>query len=350
MERDNSEMINFDPMRQDLYWLVNSCLLKYYNISLVSTPFMFIMGKVNRLSGDISAKGKTILITGCNRGIGRTTAIDLARRGASVIMACRNIEAASKVAEEIKSETGQQSATIISLDLSSLSSIKKAADEINSKYDKIDILINNAGIYGSADRKITEDGNEMHFQSNHLGPFLLTRLLLPKLKASSPSRIVNVSSEAHRLTRSIDLDDVNFEKKYSSFNAYCVTKLENILFTNYLARELKDSGVTVNALHPGTIETGLLNNSAFSKYFYGWLGPLKRLFVKSDEEGAQTTVYCALEPSLSNVTGKYFDNCKERSASSLATDLGLAKRLWDLSEKMTASYLGLKTENNKTMP
>lgn len=318
-------------------------LLTVVLIALLPTFLVaFIMGKVNRLASDISAAGKTIVVTGCNRGIGRSTVVDLAKRGASIIMACRNVEAASKVADEIKSETGNVNISVIKLDLSSFASIQKAVDEINAKHEKIDVLINNAGIYGSDERKITEDGNEMHFQSNHLGPFLLTMLLLPKLKGSSPSRIVNVSSEAHRLNRSIDLDDVNFEKKYSPFTCYCVTKLENVLFTIYLAGELKDSGVTVNCLHPGTIETDLLINSGFSKYLYRWMGPFKRLFMKTEEEGAQTTIYCALEPSLNNVTGKYFDNCRERGTSSLASDLGLAKKLWDISMKMTESYLGSK--------
>ncbi|XP_015791662.1 retinol dehydrogenase 11-like [Tetranychus urticae] len=325
-------------------------LLTIVLIALLPTFLVaFIMGKVNRLASDISAVGKTIVVTGCNRGIGRSTVVDLARRGASVIMACRNVEAASKVADDVKKETGNENITIVQLDLSSFASIKKAVEEINGQHEKIDVLINNAGIYGSDERKVSEDGNEMHFQANHLGPFLLTMLLLPKLKASSPARIVNVSSEAHRLTRSIDLDDVNFTKKYSPFTCYCVTKLENVLFTNYLAGELKDSGVTVNCLHPGTIETDLLIGSAFSKYLYRWLGPFKRMFMKTEEEGAQTTIYCALEPSLNNVTGKYFDNCQERGTSSLASDLGLAKKLWDISMKMTESYLGPKDDKMKVI-
>lgn len=326
--------------------------LIYFLLPFSLIVLFVIMVKVNRLSGDVRADGKTIIITGANRGIGRTTAIDLARRGANLILACRNLESGTKVAEEIKSETGNQSVAVLPLDLSSFQSIKSFADTIKEKEDKIDVLINNAGIYGDGERKLTQDGNELHFQSNHLGPFLLTRLLVPKLKATTPSRIVNVSSEAHRLNRSIDLDDVNFEKKYSPYTCYCVTKLENILFTNYLAGELKDSGVTVNCLHPGTIETDLLNNSAFNKYFYRWLGPLKRFLLRTEEEGAQTTIYCALEPTLENISGKYFDNCQEKRTTNLAMDLSLAKKLWDISEKMTANYLGLtnsfdgSTDNN----
>lgn len=303
-------------------------------------------GEVNRLASDVSAVGKTIMITGCNRGIGRSTVLGLAQRGASVIMACRNTKDTSKVADEIKSETGNENITIIELDLTSFTSIKQAVQQINTSYEKIDVLINNAGLCGSEDRKMTGDGNELHFQTNHLGPFLLTLLLLPKLKASSPSRIVNVSSDCHRLNSSIDLDDVNFSNKYSPYTSYCVTKLENILFTNYLAAQLKDSGVTVNCLNPGPTETLLLNNPIFSDFFYQWVGPFKRLFLKSEEEGAQTSIYCALEPSLSNITGRYFDNCREREVSDLASNPELAKKLWDKSMEMTAKYLNAAEEVN----
>jgi len=284
---------------------------------------------------------KTIIITGCNSGIGKETARDLHKRGAKIIMACRNIEAAEKAALEIKDSNEKYDAgklVVVPLDLSSLSSIRLFAENIIKNEERVDILINNAGIWPHATkRNETEDGFEQTIGVNHFGPFLLTNLLVDKLACSpeQPTRIINVASRAHHRGK-IDFDDINSKNKYNGMFAYNQSKLANILFTNELARKLKEKGnnISVYSLHPGVIYTNLFRE--FDKQ-YGILtkavGVLLWPFLKSSIEGAQTTIYCATEEVIATESGKYYVDCKEANPSNLAIDKQAAIQLWKLSEK-----------------
>jgi len=289
---------------------------------------------------------KTVIITGCNSGIGKETARDLHKRGAKVIMACRNLEEAEKAALEIKASNKKHDSgnlVVVPLDLSSLSSIQKFAEIIIKDEERVDILINNAGIWPhTTKRRETEDGFEQTIGVNHFGPFLLTNLLVDKLASSPelPTRIINVASRAHQRGE-INLDDINSENKYNGMLAYNQSKLANILFTSELANKLKESGqnVSVYSLHPGVIYTNLFREfdqqyGIFTKA----LGVLLWPFLKSSKEGAQTTIYCATEESIATESGRYYSDCKEITPSILALDRERVKELWKLSEKM----VGLK--------
>ncbi|XP_071036813.1 retinol dehydrogenase 11-like isoform X2 [Parasteatoda tepidariorum] len=259
------------------------------------------------------------------------TAMDMARRNARVLLACRNVEKANKVAEEIKKTTGNQNVFVKVLDLTSFASVRACAKSVLETEEKLHVLINNAGIAGLKNRKLTEDGCENTMQSNHLGHFLLTLLLLDLLKRSSPSRIINVSSEAHRYQR-LDIEDLSNKKGLNSIYVYGNTKLANVLFTAELADRLQGSGVTVNSLHPGVV------NSDFLTPLDGLYSILMRIlfFVvgKTSEEGAQTTIQLAVDPRLEKTTGKYFADCKKKSVTRAARNKLLAKRLFEVSEKI----------------
>ena len=204
--------------------------------------------------------GKTVIITGGNTGIGLETAVDLAKRNARVILACRNIERGETAAVEVKKRSGNDNVVFVQLDLSSLDSVRKCATKILEEEPRIDILINNAGVMIIPKRTLTKDGFEMQFGTNHLGHFLFTNLLLNRIKEAPSARIVNVSSTAYK-RGSIDLDNLNSEQSYSRIPVYCKSKLANILFTRSLAKRLQGTNVTTNALHPGGIRTGLQRHS-----------------------------------------------------------------------------------------
>lgn len=195
---------------------------------------------------------------------------------------------------------------------------------------RLDILINNAAVI--TPRALTVDGLEIHFATNHLGPFLLTNLLLETLKSSAPSRIVNVSSEVHRMG-TIKRDDLMGERSYSTMLAYCHTKLCNVLFTRELAKRLQGTNVTANSLHPGVVGSDILRNASGLQWIFY---PAMKMFFKSPRSGAQTTITCALDPKLKNVSGKYFDNCRVKDESNGAKDDDTADWLWMTSEKLTA--------------
>ena len=208
--------------------------------------------------------GKTVVITGGNTGIGKETAVDLAKRGARVIIGCRNLEKGKEALKEIQERSGSKDVFLEKIDLASLDSVRKFADSVLISESRLDILINNAGVM-ACDYQKTEDGFEMQFGTNHLGHFLLTMLLLDLIKKSAPSRIVNVSSTAHTLgSGKIHFDDINFEKDYSPYEAYFHSKLANVLFTRELSKRLEGSHVTVNSLHPGAVKTDLERH--FSAY------------------------------------------------------------------------------------
>lgn len=280
-------------------------------------------------SSDVRLDDKTVLITGANTGIGKETALDLAKRGARIIMACRDMEKAEAALKEVKEGSGSENVVISKLDLSDTKSIREFAEVINREESKLNILINNAGVmvcpYGK-----TADGFEMQIGVNHMGHFLLTYLLIDLIKRSAPARIINVSSMAHSWG-TINLDDINSEKGYNKNKAYSQSKLANVLFTRSLAKMLEGTGVTAHSLHPGVVQTDLWRhlNSA-QAVVMKMVSP----FTKNSVQGAQTTIYCAVDPELATKSGGYYSDCAPASCSRVASDDDLAKKLWDISCQM----------------
>ncbi|XP_018578812.1 retinol dehydrogenase 13-like [Anoplophora glabripennis] len=285
--------------------------------------------------------GKTAIITGCNTGIGKCTVQDFFSRGGRVVMACRNLEKANEAAESIKEDCKNKEnlgeIVVTELDLSSFKSIRNCARRLLSTEKRIDVLVNNAGVMMCPETK-TEDGFELQFGTNHLGHFLLTLLLLPKICQSTPARIVNVSSTGHTGCK-MDFNDLNWEtRKYSSFQAYKQSKLANVLFTKELARRLKENnitGVNVYSLHPGVIKTELGRHVRLSiPWGLHWLLNTMSLFMKTPEQGAQTTIYCAVDEKCANETGLYYAECESKEPSAEAKNEEAARKLWDVSLKL----------------
>jgi NAD(P)-dependent dehydrogenase (short-subunit alcohol dehydrogenase family) len=249
--------------------------------------------------------GKTVLITGATGGIGRYVAEELAKNGATVHLLCRNVQKAKTVADSITQSTGNDQVHVWQLDVSQLQSVRRfAADFLAAIKDPIDILINNAGVGWLRCRMVTDDHLELTMATNHFGHFLLTHLLMDGLLAADAGRIVNVSSIAH-IGSKLYLDNINFERSYDMFSSYNISKLANILFTNELAKRLKELGTacTVNSLHPGSVDTDLF------RHWPWYLQPLYALcrpFMKTVEEGAQCTLYVALAPELNGLSGNYY--------------------------------------------
>ena len=276
-------------------------------------------------------EGKTVVITGGNTGIGKETAVDLAKRGAKVIVGCRNLEKGKAALKEIQERSGSTNVFLEKLDLASLDSVRKFADNILNSEPRLDILINNAGVMMCPYQK-TEDGFEMQFGTNHLGHFLLTMLLLDRLKRSAPSRIINVSSIGHSLgTGKIHFDDIHFEKDYSPYEAYFHSKLANVLFTRELSKHLEGTHVTANSLHPGAVRTDLERHFSLLSTL---MVPVRWYMYKSAEQGAQTSIYCAVSEEMEGVSGKYLADCAIKEPSKGAQDDDAARKLWDLSLKL----------------
>ena len=271
-------------------------------------------------------QGKTVLLTGGTNGIGLVTARELARMGAQVTIVGRNLQKCRAVVEAIDAETGSP-VEFICADLSTLAGIKHTASSYVRSHPKLNVLVNNAGgVF--LKRRITADGFEMTFALNHLNYFLLTNLLIDLLKISAPARVVNVASGLHR-GATLDFDNLQGEQNYAGFRAYGQSKLANILFTYELARRLEKSGVTVNAVHPGYVDTGLsLNNGFFFRVFAKLSA---RLFGRKPEVGALTSIYLASSPEVEGVTGKYFSDCKPEDSSFESYDKTTAERLWRTS-------------------
>jgi len=277
-------------------------------------------------------KGKVVLITGANRGIGKETARALAKKGAMIVMACRDMTKGNLACEAIKRESANPQIEVINLDLASLTSIREFAKLFTQKYKQLNVLINNAGVF-SMTRKETRDGFEKTMGTNYLGPFLLTNLLLPLITQTPEARIINVSSNAHFHSQ-VDLQNLNLENNYWGFKVYASSKLAIMLFTLELAERLKDTGITVNALHPGHTATDMWEIWS-GKWYQVVFRKITKLFMISPEEGAQTIIYLADSEEVNGITGKYFDKRKSRNVSTKCRDIQLRKNLWQLSENLT---------------
>jgi NAD(P)-dependent dehydrogenase (short-subunit alcohol dehydrogenase family) len=277
-------------------------------------------------------QGKVCVITGATAGIGEVAAMELARRGAHVVIVGRSAEKCAATQAQIRSASAAASVDSLVADLSSLAETKRLASELGQRYPRIDVLLNNAGAMFWK-RAESADGIEKTFALNHLSYFVLTNLLLPVLKQSGPARIVNVASDAHK-GASINFDDIQFKQKYSGWKAYQQSKLANILFTYELARRIEGTGVTANTLHPGFVRTSFLE--AFNDAPAGWL--LKNLggmIALSPEKGARTSIYLASSPEVEGVSGRYFVKEKPVTSSPQSRDQSAAERLWRLSLEMT---------------
>lgn len=276
-------------------------------------------------------KGKTCIVTGATSGIGRSTAIALARAGAELGLVCRDAGRAGETVRAIRDETGSTAVEVFLGDLAAQDAIRRVATEITARYPRIDLLVNNAGVV-NLQRVETADGIEQTFAVNHLAYFLLTLLLLDRLRASAPARIVNVGSDAHKFVSGINFDDVGFAKGYKAMRVYGHSKLANLLFTTELARRLEGSGVTVNCVHPGAVATGLgKNNGRVAGLLIRVLAP----FFRTPDGGAATTLHVATSPELDGVSGRYFASCREAKPSAAGRDGAAARRLWDLSTQLT---------------
>ena len=275
--------------------------------------------------------GKVCLVTGANSGIGRVAALGLAERGAAVVLVCRSEERGAPVLDEIERQGQGGTATLLTADLSSQRQVRAAAAAFRDCFDRLDVLINNAGVARRGTRLVSEDGLEATFAVNHLAPFLLTSLLLDRLKASAPARVITVSSAAHR-NYALDFDDLQGERRYSGFGAYARSKLANVLFTRELSRRLEGTGVTANCLHPGVVATGIFRNQP------RWV---RAVFTSplslTPEKGADTLLWLATAPDVAEVSGGYFVRRKPRRPSRAARDPAAARRLWEASEALTAA-------------
>lgn len=275
-------------------------------------------------------KNKICLITGGTSGMGLETARAIAKKGARVVIVGRNKEKCENTVAMLKKETGDKNVEYLLADLSSQKEVRKLASKFKKKYKKLHVLVNNAGGFFLTREKSVDD-IEMNFALNYLSYFLLTNLLLDVLKDSAPSRIVNVSSAEH-LDVELDFDDLESKNKYNGMKAYSKSKLADIIFTYELHRRLENTGVTANTLHPGWVATNIgKNNGLISKLIV----PLIQVGAVHPEKGAQTCIQLACSPDLECVSGKYFDKGNETNSAECSYDENIAKKLWNISEKMT---------------
>ncbi|XP_066491608.1 dehydrogenase/reductase SDR family member 13 [Tiliqua scincoides] len=306
-------------MLAGLALLLGLYVLFYYN---------FLKG--TRCRNETGLRGRTVIITGGNTGIGKATALDLARRGARVILACRNKVRGECAAFDIRRESGNNEVLFMSLDLADLNSVRTFADTFLRSEPRLDILINNAGVIHTGRSK---DGFDLTFQVNQLSHFLLTHLLLDRLKRCTPSRVLVVASSAH-LSGKIDIQNIHKpgESFLQTFLSYCNSKLANILTVRELANRLKGTNITCYAIDPGFVRTDIFQN------FPIWLKPflflITWLICRDPTDGAQTSIYCATEEGIEMFSGRYFANCRLKEPTPLARDDAVAKKLWEVSETM----------------
>jgi retinol dehydrogenase-12/retinol dehydrogenase-13 len=269
--------------------------------------------------------GRVCVITGASGGIGKAAAAGLASRGATVALVVRSRERGEAARDEIARATGSRDLRLVLADLSRQADVRRAAGEVRTAFGAVHVLVNNAGVY-TGRRRETVDGVELQWAVNHLAPFLLTHLLLPALTAARPTRVVNLSSNAHKAAE-LRWDDLQMKRgRYRSLRQYCNTKLANVLFTRELARRAASAGVTANAMHPGVVATELL---------MGGFPPLRLVsrFMRTPEQGAATAVYLAADPAAAAFTGEYFIDSRPVRLAPPATDDEAARRLWELSEE-----------------
>lgn len=274
-------------------------------------------------------KDKICIVTGANSGIGKATALGLAQLGAHIIMLCRDKSRGEEAQFEIINESGNELIELMLADLSSQQSIRDFVSDFKKKYDKLNVLINNAGVNPSK-RYETVDGIEKAFAINTLAPFLLTNLLIPTLKNSSPARVINVASNVQ--SKSINFEKLQSKKYFRSWKAYSRSKTALILITYEFARRLKGTGITVNCLHPGFIKTNI------TRYYKGIIKFFTKIifsFAKSPEEGAKTSIYLASSPEVEGVSGKFFIDKNEAKSKEITYDTSVAKKLWDICANLT---------------
>ncbi|KAM4795656.1 dehydrogenase/reductase SDR family member 13 [Rhinophrynus dorsalis] len=309
-------------------------ILIYYN---------FIRGR--QCTSDTSLKGKTVIVTGANIGIGKMTALDMAKRGARVILACRVKETGEASVYDIRRRTGNNQVLFMHLDLASLDSVRSFCKTFLSTEPRLDILINNAGIQGVGK---TSDGFNLIFGVNHLGHFLLTLLLLDRLKQCCPSRIVVLASLAHKWGK-IDFNNLNPPLKTwkDTFKSYCDSKLANVLFARELANRLQGTDVTCYSVHPGVVYTNLSRNAP--RWLMTMLLPLFWLFSRTPMDGAQTSIFCAVQEGIEMYSGRYFANCQVEQVQPYARDDAVAKKLWEVSERLTGLTSSMQINNYLNM-
>ena len=287
--------------------------------------------------------GRVALVTGANSGIGLETARALAGAGATVLLAGRSLARLEPAVADVMATTGNDGVHAIVLDLSSLTSVREAAERILSERDGLDLLINNAGVVLSG-RSLSADGYELTFATNHLGHFLLTELLLERLVSSAPARIVNVASTAHRAARRLDFDDLQSEQSYSAMTAYNRSKLANVLFTQELARRLEGTGVSAFSVHPGTVRTRWAQDGDMGGLMKAGVA-IARPFFLGPRAGAGATLYAATAPGIESRSGGYFQRAafgqygavREANASAAGRDADAARRLWQVSEQLVGT-------------
>ncbi len=286
-----------------------------------------------------SMEGKTVLVTGATNGIGKVTARELARMGARVVIAGRDPARTEHALAELRRASGNDDVHAMVADLSVQSEVRRLAGEFLQQNDALHVLVNNAGAVFT-ERTTTADGIERTFATNHLNYFLLTRLLVERLKESAPARIVNVSSRAHERS-AIAFDDLQAERSYTPMRVYGQSKLANVLFTYELARRLEGTGVTANCLHPGVVRTGFgKNNSDRYGRLFAAAVRAAGLFFVSPEKGAETSVYLASSPDVDGITGRYFARCRATPSNAASHDIDAAQRLWEISERMCGIAAG----------
>jgi NAD(P)-dependent dehydrogenase (short-subunit alcohol dehydrogenase family) len=284
----------------------------------------------------MSMQGKVVVVTGSNVGIGLETAVGVASLQATTVLACRNQAKAEAAAKEVTRRTWNDDVHVVALDLADLASVRKAAEDILTRWDRLDVLVNNAGGTWSY-RQQTAQGYEYTFGVNHLGPFYLTNLLLERLRAGSPSRVVCVSSIGHHFTRDgMRFDDLQSERRYEGMDAYCRSKLANVLFVRELARREAPSGVTANAAHPGWVRSSFgLDGDTTGVVGAGF--QIMRPLQISPKSGAKTSIYLATSPDVATKSGMYWVRSKPGHMSRRARDDAAVTRLWDESERLLAS-------------
>jgi NAD(P)-dependent dehydrogenase (short-subunit alcohol dehydrogenase family) len=277
-------------------------------------------------------QGKTVIVTGGNTGLGKASAIGLAKLGADVIITSRSAEKGAKARADIEAAAGR-AVRLELLDLASFASIRAFADRILETTPKIDVLVNNAGLILDR-RESTDEGFETTFGVNHLGHFLLTSLLLPRIRESVPARIVVLASDAHyRAKRGLDWDDLMAARRFNGFEVYAKSKLANVMFARELARRLQGTGVTVNAVHPGVVATEFAGKDD-ARGPIGWFFRMAAPFLRTPARGAETTVYVASSPEIEGRTGRYFADCRDKAPSIHARDDAACQRLWAVSEAL----------------